>query len=575
MSRHWLLESAASASASGDVPTSLALDGDLSARWTSVARACKLDMDALANAVASYFGLARADLSLLDPAFARRTTESVARTHAILPLCVDGQHALCAMADPTDSAVVDELAFALGMPITTVIAAPGEIDSRLAEVFGNADGTLDDWGQVSSSLLAAELILRRKDGVVLAPSSSATAKLFAELLRRGVHVNASDIHIQPYGSGAVVRNRVDGVLYRTLDIPEKVHAHLVRHVKAVAGMDPTQHMVPQDGELRMELEHKEIDLRLSIIPVGTSERLVALLLPQNQVRALDLLRLDDYEQQRLQRLAGNADGMILMTGPTGSGKTSLLYAMLAEKNVPNINIMTVEEPVEYRLRGASQINVDPRTGLTFAASLRSILRQDPDVVMIGEIRDEETAGIAAQAAMTGHFVLSTVHTLDALLATVRMQDLGVSSATLADALQAVASQRLVRALCKHCRAPLPTEDFTDDDRRFSELWSAPAWQAVGCDECRSTGYSGRVPVLEVVEMTGELRKHLRDKTKNLEELEMIAADGGTRFLAEGFARRVEEGTTTVAEVLRVYGQGFFPRLQRALELGRVVGNNKE
>ena len=323
----------------------------------------------------------------------------------------------------------------------------------------------------------------------------------------------------------------------------------------------------------MELEHREVDLRLSIIPVGASERLVVRLLPQNQVRALGMLRLEPSEQERLQWLSQNADGMILMTGPTGSGKTSLLYAMLAEKNTPDINIMTVEEPVEYRLRGASQISVDSRTGLTFAAALRSILRQDPDVVMIGEIRDQETAAIAAQAAMTGHFVLSTVHTLDALLATVRMRDLGVSAATLADALHAVASQRLVRGLCQACKAPLDAAGMTADEQRFAALRGAPAWRAVGCPTCRGTGFSGRLPVLEVVEVAGELRKALRSGSADLDRLEVLAAESGTRFLAEGFAARIEAGSTTVEEVLRVYGRGFFGRLDHFDRIRQLVGKS--
>ncbi len=262
-----------------------------------------------------------------------------------------------------------------------------------------------------------------------------------------------------------------------------------------------------------------------------------------------------------------------MTGPTGSGKTSLLYAMLAQKNTPDINIMTVEEPVEYRLRGASQIDIDPKTGLTFAKSLRSILRQDPDVVMIGEIRDEETAGIAAHPAMTGHFVLSTVHTLDALLATVRLRDLGVSAATMADALNAVASQRLIRSLCSNCKQPLASADMNDDERTFAELWSTPDWRAVGCEECRSTGFSGRVPVLEIVEIDGKLRNALRAGNQDIQQLELLAAEAGTRFLAEGFARRIENGDSTVGEAIRVYGRSLFGRLRKFQNLREAIPAN--
>lgn len=568
---HWLLSAAATYHDARSLPKGTGLTGDISAKWTQAVQGTGVDATRLADAAASYLALPRADFGRLEIEFARQLPESIARTHLVVPLVMDGSRALVAAVDPADTATLDELAFTLGMPVTGCVATPEEVERVLADIYGDAGDV--DWGTVPSSLLATELILRRQDGANLTPGASATAKLFGEMLRRAVHISASDIHIQPYGDSAVVRNRIDGVLYRAVDLPGSVHNHLVRHVKAISGMDPTQHLVPQDAKLRMELEHREVDLRLSVLPVGASERLVIRLLPQNQVRSLDMLRLDGYELERLRILAQKADGMILMTGPTGSGKTSLLYAMLAEKNTPDINIMTVEEPVEYRLRGASQINVEPRTGLTFAAALRSILRQDPDVLMVGEIRDEETAGIAAQAAMTGHFVLSTVHTLDALLATVRMRDLGVSSATLADALHAVASQRLVRGLCQICRVPLDTSQFSVDEQRFSELWSAPAWKSTGCESCRSTGYSGRVPVIEVVEISGELKKMLRESAASLDQLEFLAAKAGTRFLAEGFATRIAQGDTTVEEVIRVYGRGFFGRLHHIKNLHLAVGES--
>ncbi len=568
---HWLISGALTNSDARQPPADFVPRGDSPEKWREVASETRLSAEQLASGVASYLDLPRADFKLLEEEFARQLPESVARTHLLVPLIIEGDRALVATADPADLPTLEEISIALGRPIQACVGTPDEIEAAHDKVYGRDEEQLQGWGDVPSSLVAAELTIRRQDGSQIATGQSATSKLFVELLKRAVNLNASDLHIQPYGDGAVVRNRVDGVLYRAVTLPASVNSHLIRHVKAISGMDVTKHMIPQDGELRMELEHREIDLRLSVIPVSGSERLVARLLPQNQVRALSLLKLDEQEQKTLEGLAQNADGMILMTGPTGSGKTSLLYAMLAERNRPDINIMTVEEPVEYRLRGASQINVDTRTGLTFARALRSILRQDPDVVMIGEIRDEETAEIAAQAAMTGHYVLSTVHTLDALLATVRMADLGVSATTLADSLHAVASQRLVRALCKHCKAPLEESAWSADDRLFAELQSAPEWRAVGCDECRGTGMSGRLPVLEIVEIKDELKKLLRSRSNDLETMESLAMSSGTRFLAEGFAHRITEGSTTVEEVLRVYGRGFFGRLRHFANLRRGLG----
>ena len=570
MAKHWLITAAAEASGAKPLPMNLQLEGDIASSWHKVASVGGISLEELADAAATYLNEPRADFSGLEPDFARQVPESVARTRMMLPIVLDGTRAQVAVADPSDAAGLEDLAFLLRAPVQPCIASPAEIERALESLYGDDNGDLDGWGSIPTSMLASDLLIRRKDGSIIDTGASATSKLFVELLKRAYHVGASDTHVQPYGESAIVRNRIDGVLYRTLELPAKVHLHLVRHVKAISGMDPTKSMIPQDGELRMELEQKAVDLRLSILPVTGKERLVLRLLPQDQVRSLRMLRLEENDSETLERLSQNADGLILMTGPTGSGKTSLLYAMLAQKNTPNINIMTVEEPVEYRLRGASQVDVDPRTGLTFAKALRSILRQDPDVVMIGEIRDEETAEIAAQAALTGHFVLSTVHTLDALLATVRMRDLSVSSATLADALHAVAAQRLVRALCTDCRQPLPEDSLSADEKLFAEIWSTPAWRAVGCDNCLSTGYSGRLPVLEVVEVDGDLRKALREGSQDIERLELLAAESGTRFLAEGFARRVERGETTVTEAVRVYGRSLFNKLRRYKNLRTAV-----
>ncbi|MBL6690462.1 MAG: type II/IV secretion system protein [Pseudomonadales bacterium] len=569
-SRHWLISAAENIAGITQTADDIHLQGDVSAKWAAVARRFNITEEKLADASADYLGIPRADLTKLEPDYASLIPENVARTNLILPLVKQGSHNLVAVADPSDTSVLEELAFSLGGPVDICLAAPAEIDSALNDLFGDARDDASGWGKISSSLLAQELTLRRKNGDRIETDKSATSKLFAELLKRAFHIGASDTHIQPYGDGAIVRNRVDGILYKTLELPASVHAHLIRHVKAVSGMDSTKNMIPQDGELHMELEHRSVDLRLSVIPVSGDERLVVRLLPQDQVRSLGMLRLEADDRDKLERLSQNADGMILMTGPTGSGKTSLLYAMLAQKNTPDINIMTVEEPVEYRLRGASQIDVDPRTGLTFAKSLRSILRQDPDVVMLGEIRDEETAEIAAQAAMTGHFVLSTVHTLDALLATVRMQDLGVSAVTLADALHAVASQRLVRSICESCKQPLSPDEMTDDERMFGEICERPGWKTTGCDECLGTGFSGRVPVIEIVEIGDQMKKALRAGRQDLEGLELIAAESGTRFLAEGFAQRVIGGQTTVKEVLRVYGRTFFSRLKKFRNLRKTL-----
>jgi type II secretory ATPase GspE/PulE/Tfp pilus assembly ATPase PilB-like protein len=565
---HWLVVAAQKASDIESLPT-VTLSTDSVQNWAVVREVANLSLDRLVAAVAAHFSLESADLSRLDPMFAQKISENVARSACVLPLLEEGNRAIVAMADPTDAKILDELAFTLGMPVTPCVATPGDIDAKLTEIYASTETSTALWGSMPRSVAGMELVIRRKNGEAFEVGNSGTAKLFREIVRVAIHINASDAHVQPYGTGAVVRNRVDGVLHQAIDLPQKVHSHLIRHVKAISGMDSTRSFIPQDGELTVEIEHSRTDLRLSVIPVDSGERLVMRLLPQNQIHSLAGLGLVKTELNRLQNLAKSSAGLVLVTGPTGSGKSTLMYAMLAEINTPDINIMTVEQPVEYSLRGTSQINVDTRTGLTFALALRSILRQDPDVVMVGEIRDEETATISTQAALTGHLVLSTVHTLDALATLSRMEDLGVSSNTLSNALRAIVAQRLVRKLCDKCKT-LHLKDYSRDEQVFMELRRAPSMQVSGCKSCNSTGYKGRLPLVEVIEIVGELHVALRTGVRDTDKLQLLAARGGTRFLAESMADCVDEGVTTVAEVIRVYGRGFFDTLAIQTNLRKAI-----
>jgi len=567
-SEHWLVSAAKTTSASTEQLESLTLGTDVSENWSITSAATKLKPRQLASAVAEYFNLGIADLTQVDDEFAKRIPESDARTNCQLPLKIEDNHAVIAMSDPADTNSLDELAFNFTMPIVVQIASPEEIQTKLEEIYDDQASTAKTWGVMPQSIAGAELVLTRKNGQRLESGTSGTAKLFKEILRMAIHLNASDAHVQPYGTGAIVRNRVDGVLHKAIDLPSKVHHHLTRHVKAISGMDPTKSFIPQDGELAVELEHQRVDLRLSVLPVESGERLVMRLLPQGQVRSIATLKLPPEEMTRLHNMVHSSAGLILVTGPTGSGKSSLMYAMLAEINTPDINIMTVEQPVEYRLSGSSQISVEPAKGLTFAFALRSILRQDPDVVMVGEIRDEETATIAAQAALTGHLVLSTVHTLDALSSMSRMVDLGVTSNTMSNALRAILAQRLIRKLCTKCTSPI--EKLSPDEIVFSQSRDKPAWAAVGCSDCNQTGYSGRLPVVEIIEVSDEIQAVLRDSSGDLAQLEILALANGTRFLAESLADRIDEGSTTVGEVIRVYGRSFFSKLDHYTNLRQAT-----
>ena len=361
--------------------------------------------------------------------------------------------------------------------------------------------------------------------------------------------------------GGLVRVRVDGVLQRLAFVPGAVLHALLRYFKAQGGMDPTNDRVPQDGRMSLVLGSHDYDLRLSVLPASRGERLVIRFLDQNRVYKLSGAGLSTAAMQSLRKLGANSSGVVLITGPTGSGKTSTLYAMLAEINRTGVSIITVENPVEYRISGISQVEVNAKAGLTFASALRSILRQDPDIILIGEIRDAETADIAMQAALTGHLVLATLHTNDALTAIPRLIDLGVHPSILADALAGVVAQRLFRKLCVACRVSV-REPLRHDERLFFELTGErPAYRAVGCGACRGTGYSGRQPVTEIVEMSPALRQQLAADHTDLAKLQDLTK-GPLSSLSHGAAMRVISGDTTAGEAARVVGQRFWSDLAR-------------
>ena len=370
-------------------------------------------------------------------------------------------------------------------------------------------------------------------------------KLAWSLVEQAVAAGASDLHLEAMRDAVRVRIRVDGLLRELVRLPLAAHSTLVTQLKVAANMDIAEKRVPQDGRIALELDGRSVDLRLSTLPTTLGEKIAIRLLAQQELLQLEELGFTQENLASYRRLFTQPNGLILLTGPTGSGKTSTLYATLAELDAATCNIITLEDPVEYSLPGINQVAVNRRSGMTFAKGLRAIVRQDPDVIMLGEIRDEETAGIAVQAALTGHLVLSTLHTNSAAGAVYRLLDMGIAPYLLAAALRGVVAQRLVRRLCPACRRQ---RTATAAERSF--LGAAIVWEQQGCEQCQSAGYRGRVAVQEVLPLTTSLQQLVLQRAP-VEELEQAARAEGLRSLAEDAAAKALDGLTTVQELWRV------------------------
>lgn len=370
-------------------------------------------------------------------------------------------------------------------------------------------------------------------------------KLAWSLVEQAVAAGASDLHLEHMRDAVRVRIRVDGLLRELVRLPLAAHSTLVTQLKVAANMDIAEKRVPQDGRIALELDGRNIDLRLSTLPTTLGEKIAIRLLAQQELLQLEELGFTQANLACYRRLFTQPNGLILLTGPTGSGKTSTLYATLAELDAATRNIITLEDPVEYSLPGINQVAVNRRSGMTFAKGLRAIVRQDPDVIMLGEIRDEETAGIAVQAALTGHLVLSTLHTNSAAGAVYRLLDMGIAPYLLAAALRGVVAQRLVRRLCPACRRQ---RTATAAERSF--LGAATVWEQHGCEQCHAAGYRGRVAVQEVLPLTTSLQQ-LVLRRATVTELAQAAHSEGVRSLAEDAAAKALDGLTTVQELWRV------------------------
>ena len=476
--------------------------------------------------------------------------ESLARKYRILPLKVSNSTIDIATADPHDLDCERSVGFATGRTVRMHLAAPARVVDRITEVYRPeraVEKLLEGMTQYDVQLedTAAEDV----DIAASKASERPIIKLVDHIVAEGIHLRASDIHLESQEAGSVVNYRIDGVLRQAMVLPRQVGIPLVSRIKIMAELDIADRLRPQDGRARVTVNGVRVDLRVSTLPASTGEKVVIRILDsRSTVLTLDGLGMLPREQDRLQSLLNLREGIVLVTGPTGSGKTTTLYSGLRTIQARGVNIVTVEDPVEYKLNGVVQVQVNEKAGLTFASALRSILRQDPDVVLVGEIRDRETATIATQASLTGHLVLSTLHTIDAASAVARLVDIGIEPFKIAAALKGVVAQRLLRRLCPACRAPMIASPPDRLHRWFPT--QDDLFRAVGCSECGGTGYRGRLAITEIMVSDAEVERRI-SAGESTARIADAARLGGMRTMWDSGVDHVVAGETDIEELLRV------------------------
>src|SRR3954468_4353147 len=505
-----------------------------------------VDSNQLAQALAERNGLDYVDLNSfeVDQGAANLIDAAKARRYQTIPISFLGeQTVLVATADPANVLALDDIAMATGYEIRRAVASPEDIDALIGQLSHLGDA-VEEIGEDEDEAEVIEL----RDQADEAPVVKLVHSVIADAVRRG----ASDIHFEPRSNDMRVRYRIDGVVHDTTTVPRQHVAGLISRVKIMANLDIAERRVPQDGRIGLNVDGRHIDLRVATLPVVRGESIVMRILDKDKVvMDLDALGMHPHDRGRLEAALRRTHAAILVTGPTGSGKTTTLYAGLGTVNTPDKTIITVEDPVEYELVGVKQVQVNPKTGLTFAAGLRSMVRADPDIIMVGEVRDRDTAQIAIESALTGHFVLTTLHTNDAPLAAARLIEMGIEPYLVASGVVCVAAQRLVRRLCE-CKtevelsAELLREQGFDADEGFK------GYEPVGCVRCNHTGYRGRLGIYEVMPITDELRRLILESA-SADILRVQARAEGMRTLREDGLEKIREGSTSVPEVLRVAG----------------------
>jgi type IV pilus assembly protein PilB len=522
--------------------------------WETLVQRKLIGDEQVLAAVATRFRFPVADTSRIDAGLIQAIPEQLARRFNVIPVGETDSYLEIATANPFDIDAEKVLAFATGREVRMLLASPSRIKAKVDELYRSGE-------EIVSRLLAGigddmevkELAEEEEDFAAASAEEASQRpiiRLVDMMLADGVVSRASDIHVEPIEGGVVVRYRIDGVLRQVMKIPRNAGLPLISRIKIMSGLDIADRLRPQDGRARISVNGEPVDLRVSTLPASLGEKVVIRILSQQAtVLNLEALGMHKDEQEAVIRLLTNKEGIILVTGPTGSGKTTTLYSALRLVQNEGVNIVTVEDPVEYRLgQNIVQVQVHDKAGLTFASALRSILRQDPDVVLIGEIRDQETAQIALQASLTGHLVLSTLHTNDASNAVTRLVDMGMEPYKIASALRGVVAQRLMRRLCRACAQP-SEEPPPERVARFIPPGTR-LFRGVGCPECTMTGYRGRFSIMEVLAMNSELERRI-GQGATADQIAEVGRANGMRSLFESGLRHILAGESSLEELLRV------------------------
>jgi type IV pilus assembly protein PilB len=508
-----------------------------------------LSYDGLARALAERYGLDHLDLGVfhVDMGAANLVTTAAAKRYQAVPVAfVDKRTLLVAMTDPSNVLAVDDIAIMTGYEVRVAVAAPEDVIALISRL-DRLDDVVAGSGLAESEEEAEVVALHETD------DDAPVIKLVNQVVAQAVEQHASDVHITPDGRETRVRFRVDGVLSDVTTVPRKMGPGVVSRIKIMAELDISERRLPQDGRVGLTVDGRHVDLRVVTLRSVHGESIVMRILDKDSVvMKLDKLGLGEEDRTRFEQAFHQTHGAVLVTGPTGSGKSTTLYAALQALNTPEKNIITVEDPVEYQVEGLTQVQVSPKAGLTFATGLRAMVRADPDVIMVGEIRDRETAQIAVESALTGHLVLSTLHTNDAPSAITRLIEMGIEPFLVASALDCVLAQRLVRTLCSHCkkRTIVPAEVLRQSG--YKALVDLEAYEPGGCRRCGGSGYRGRAGIYEVMLVTSEIRR-LALERRAAEDLREVAVQQGMRRLREDGLEKVRQGRTSIAELSRVLG----------------------
>ncbi len=488
---------------------------------------------------------------ILDLKLLETIPESLIRRHRAIPIARDGRRLTVAMSDPFDAVAIDDLRLVTGNEIRPVYVSAREIDSAIQKCFGLSG--------LKEALQGFEVV--EVDTVQLDKGSDNSAteapiiRLVNMLIVQAIEGRASDIHIEPMGDSVKVRYRIDGILREKMSLPSNSRSAIISRVKVLAQLNIAERRLPQDGRIKIKYQNRDIDLRISTIPVVFGEKVVIRILDKESgLFKMDRLGFSEENLKTFRSMLGRSHGMLLITGPTGSGKTTTLYSALNEMDIAGKNIITIEDPVEYIIDGVNQVQVNSRTGLTFATGLRSIIRQDPDIIMVGEIRDAETARIAVHAATTGQLVLSTLHTNDAKGAVTRLFDMGIEPYLATTAITGVIAQRLVRRLCIFCREPYVVKSGTPESAFIGEMadgniGNITLYRAVGCDNCNGTGFWGRIGIQEVLPvMNGPHPLFVKHNAP--EENKELSLGVGAKNLKTDGTKKAIQGLTTIQEIMR-------------------------